>query len=67
MRFVFLTLGYHPDLDGGGYRYATEIAERLAGLGHEVHAIYPNPKNQLPAEAVREGVHLHRAPDGTAG
>lgn len=67
MRFVFLTLGYHPDLDGGGYRYATEIAERLADRGHEVHAIYPNPRNQLPPEAVRQRVHLHRTPDGTAG
>ncbi len=67
MRFVFLTLGYHPDLDGGGYRYATEIAERLAVRGHEVHAIYPNPKNLLPAEGFRQGVHLHRTPDGSAG
>lgn len=67
MRFVFLTLGYHPDLDGGGYRYATEVAERLANRGHEVHAIYPNPKNQFPARESRRGVELHRLPDGTRG
>ena len=67
MRFVFLTLGYHPDRDGGGYRYATEVAERLAARGHEVHAVYPNPKNQFPAHESRRGVELHRMPDGTGG
>lgn len=65
MRFVFLTLGYHPDLDGGGYRYATEVAERLAARGHEVHAVFPNPRNTLPSNEVRHGVQLHRVPDGT--
>jgi glycosyltransferase involved in cell wall biosynthesis len=65
MRFVFLTLGYHPDLDGGGYRYATEVAERLAALGHEVHAVYPNPRNALPSSEFRNGVQLHRVTDGT--
>lgn len=65
MRFVFLTLGYHPDLDGGGYRYATEVAERLAARGHEVHAVFPNPRNRLAASESRAGVHLHRVPDGT--
>ena len=65
MRFVFLTLGYHPDLDGGGYRYATEVAERLAARGHEVHAIYPNPKNQFSPQEQRVGVSLHRTPDGS--
>lgn len=67
MRFVFLTLGYHPDLDGGGYRYATEVAERLAERGHEVHAVYPNPKNQFATHESRRGVELHRIPDGTRG
>ena len=67
MRFVFLTLGYHPDLDGGGYRYATEVAEQLAEKGHEVHAIFPNPRNQLAAFEIRRGVRLHRFPDGTRG
>lgn len=65
MRFVFLTLGYHPDLDGGGYRYATEVAERLAARGHEVHVIFPNPGNRFLAAEVRREVHLHRVPDGT--
>jgi len=65
MRFVFLTLGYHPDLDGGGYRYATEVAERLASRGHEVHAVLPNPKNAFAEEETRQGVHLYRVRDGT--
>jgi glycogen(starch) synthase len=67
MRFIFLTLGYTPDLDGGGYRYATEVAELLAGRGHEVHAIYPNPGETLPADELRKGVHLHRLPRNGAG
>lgn len=67
MRFVFLTLGYHPDLDGGGYRYASEVAERLAARGHEVHAVYPNPRNRFAPRESRNGVELHRVPDGTRG
>lgn len=67
MRFIFLTLGYTPDLDGGGYRYATEVAELLARRGHEVHAIYPNPGETLPVSEVRKDVHLHRLPRNGAG
>lgn len=67
MRFVFLSLGYTPDLDGGGYRYATEVAELLAGRGHEVHAIYPNPGETLPPTEFRKGVHLHRVSRNGAG
>lgn len=66
MRFVFLTLGYAPDLDGGGYRYATEVAELLAARGHEVHAVYPNP-GDWPARERRSGVELHRVERGTGG
>ncbi|MFM7818643.1 MAG: glycosyltransferase family 4 protein [Verrucomicrobiota bacterium] len=67
MRFIFLTLGYTPDLDGGGYRYATEVAERLAHRGHEVHAIYPNPNETLPETDLRNGVHLHRVSRSGSG
>ncbi|MBM3903026.1 MAG: glycosyltransferase family 4 protein [Verrucomicrobia bacterium] len=67
MRFIFLTLGYTPDLDGGGYRYATEVAERLAHRGHEVHAIYPNPDGTLPETDFRNGVHLHRVSRSGSG
>lgn len=66
-RFIFLTLGYTPDLDGGGYRYATEVAETLARRGHEVHALYPNPKNAFPPRETRNGVHLHRVPKAPGG
>jgi glycosyltransferase involved in cell wall biosynthesis len=67
MRFVFLTLGYTPDLDGGGYRYATEVAELLAARGHEVHALYPNPDEKLPTRERRRGVELHRLSRGKGG
>ncbi len=67
MRFVFLTLGYTPDLDGGGYRYATEVAELLAARGHEVHALYPTPDESLPARESRRGVELHRLTRGEGG
>lgn len=67
MRFIFLTLGYTPDLDGGGYRYATEVAERLAHRGHEVHAIYPNPDETLQETDLRNGVHLHRVSRSGSG
>ena len=62
MRFIFLTLGYTPDIDGGGYRYATEVAELLATRGHEVHAVFPNPGNRFPQQETRRGVALHRVP-----
>lgn len=67
MRFVFLTLGYTPDLDGGAFRYATEVAERLAARGHEVHAVYPNPSKHLPERDERAGVVLHRVGRGAGG
>ena len=62
MRFVFLTPGYHPDLPGGAYRYAREVAERLAARGHEVVVVYPNPGINLPAHEMRQGVCLERFP-----
>jgi len=60
MRFIFLTLGYHPDLVGGAYRYVAEVAERLAARGREVDVICPNPGNKFPARELRAGVTLHR-------
>jgi len=67
MRFIFLTLGFTPDLDGGGYRYATEVAELLASRGHEVHALFPEVDQSRPARERRAGVELHRLPRGTGG
>ena len=63
MKFAFLTLGYHPDLAGGAYRYAAEIAERLAARGHEVVVICPAPRADLPADETRAGVRLLRFPN----
>ncbi|MSU31359.1 MAG: hypothetical protein EXS25_01610 [Pedosphaera sp.] len=60
MRFIFLTLGYTPDLDGGGFRYATEVAELLAARGHEVHVLFPNPTDAGPTHERRSGVELYR-------
>lgn len=60
MRFLFLTLGYAPDLDGGGYRYAAEVAELLARRGREVHALYPAPNLALAERENRRGVDLWR-------
>jgi glycosyltransferase involved in cell wall biosynthesis len=67
MRFVFLTLGYTPELDGGGYRYATEVAELLAARGHEVHALYPMPEGDFDPRERRRGVELHRLPRSEGG
>lgn len=64
MRFLFVTLGYHPDLAGGAYRYASELAEGLAARGHSVVVLTPNPGDRLPASEVRHGVHVHRLPGG---
>jgi glycosyltransferase involved in cell wall biosynthesis len=63
MRFIFLTLGYHPDLVGGAYRYVTELAERLVRRGHQVEVICPRAKPELPAFETRAGVELHRFPN----
>ncbi len=67
MRFLFLTLGYSPDIDGGGYRYATEVAELLARRGHEVHAVFPNPGNLFPAREIRKDVALYRLAKASGG
>ncbi len=64
MRLIFLTLGYHPDLVGGAYRYVAEVAPRLAARGHEVHVICPNPANALASSEARDGVFIRRFPDG---
>jgi glycosyltransferase involved in cell wall biosynthesis len=60
MRFIFLTLGYHPDQIGGAFRYVAETAERLANRGHEVHAIYPAAPNGETGAALLNGVVRHR-------
>ena len=60
MRFIFLTLGYHPDQIGGAFRYVAETAERLAARGHEVHAVYPAAPNGETGDSPLNGVQRHR-------
>ena len=67
MRFVFLTLGYHPDLDGGAWRYATEIAEGLANRGAHVDVVCPHPHETNKGDEIRRGVHLHWFDGGKGG
>jgi glycosyltransferase involved in cell wall biosynthesis len=67
MRFVFLTLGYHPDTVGGGWRYAAEVAERLAQRGHSVSVVCQNTEAALPDTEIRRGVRLVRFPRGSGG
>ena len=62
-RFLFVTLGYHPHPVGGAWRYAAELAERLAARHHDVTVVCGNPENNLPAREVREGVTLLRFPN----
>lgn len=64
MRFIFLSLGYHPDLVGGAYRYVTEVASRLAARGHEVHVLHPAPPGRTEGVEIRRQVRLHRFPNG---
>lgn len=64
MKFVFLTLGYHPDLAGGAYRYVAEAAERLAARQRCVEVICPNPGDQLAGRETRRGVGLFRYAGG---
>lgn len=61
-RFIFLTLGYHPDQAGGAFRYVAEVAEGLAARGHQVHVVYPSAVLNTEQE-VRHQVNLHRFPE----
>lgn len=62
VHFVFTTLGYHPDITGGAFRYVTELAEGLARRGHKLQAIYPSIDDSGPRKSTehRNGVILHR-------
>lgn len=67
MRFIFLSQGYHPEIDGGANRYAAEVAELLAARSHEVHVVAKNPGNSLPEMGLRNGVRLYRMPSSGGG
>lgn len=58
MHLVFVTLGYHPELIGGAFRYVAEVASRLAVRGHKVDAVFPSDRREGPASL--KGVVLHR-------
>jgi len=62
VQFVFTTLGYHPDLAGGAFRYVRELAEGLARRSHRVDVVYPGVDENEPRETteLRNSVHLHR-------
>ncbi len=72
MRIVFATHAWDPVI-GGAERYARQLAEGFAGMGHEVHAIVPNRSSAEafyeyghqeagPREEHLNGVHVHRIP-----
>jgi glycosyltransferase involved in cell wall biosynthesis len=63
MRFVFVSLGYHPDQIGGAYRYTTEVAVRLADRGSKVQVLYPSKASNVVEREKRDGVELIRIPD----
>lgn len=62
MRFLIVSLGFHPDIVGGAWRVAAEQAAGLAARGHTVDVITANPGNSLPAAEVRDGVRIWRFP-----
>lgn len=62
MRFLIFSLGYHPELDGGAWRYAAAVSEGLARQGHAVDVICPAPQDGRPAPEHRNGVRLHWFP-----
>jgi glycogen(starch) synthase len=59
MRILMLSWEYPPRIVGGIARHVQELSEALAQLGMEVHVVTAaHPK--APAEAVENGVVLHR-------
>ncbi|MBL9139421.1 MAG: glycosyltransferase family 4 protein [Verrucomicrobiales bacterium] len=65
MRFVCVSLGYHPDVVGGAWRVAAEQAAGLARRGHTVEVVTVDPAGNLPPVEVREGVRIRRYRSGT--
>ncbi len=59
MRVIMLAWEYPPRIVGGIARHVQELSEALAQLGDEVHVITASHPD-APAEAVENGVHLHR-------
>lgn len=62
MRFLIVSLGYHPEVLGGAWRVAAEQAAGLAARGHEVDVVTAHPGGGLAATEERRGVRLARYP-----
>jgi glycosyltransferase involved in cell wall biosynthesis len=60
MKFLFVTLGYHPHPPGGAWRVAADLAETLAGRGHGVEVVTANTEGRLPAGETLRGVRVRR-------
>ena len=54
MRFLTVSLGWHPDIVGGAWRVAGEQAAGLAARGHTVDAVTAHPGGELPASEERD-------------
>ena len=67
MRFLTVSLGYHPDVIGGAWRVAAAQCAGLAARGHPVEVITAQASPDLPGTELREGVRIHRFPQGNAG
>jgi glycosyltransferase involved in cell wall biosynthesis len=59
MRILMLSWEYPPRIVGGIARHVQELSEALAQLGMEVHVVTA-AHPEAPAEAVENGVVLHR-------
>ena len=60
VRFVFVSLGVHPDMAGGADRYVADLAETLVERGHLVDVICPKASPLLANSEVRHGVTVNR-------
>jgi len=68
---LFVNQHYAPDLASTA-QHLTDLAEHLAEEGFEVHVLcsqihYVAGEMDVPAEEVRNGVHVHRVPTTTFG
>ncbi len=62
MRFLIVSLGLHPDIDGGAWRVAAAHARGLARRGHSVHVVTARSDPPRPDLETRDGYSIHRFP-----
>lgn len=65
MRFLIISLGFHPDVVGGAWRVAAAQAAGLARRGHSVQVITAQSDRPGPAHESRDGFILHRFPQSS--